>query len=229
MNQILFKNALEHYRNQEDLEEIELVKDKRYLFMDIDDGYIFPLNNIDEISIAELFVDLNSGENCNMTDINEFVNMKELEKIFKNINKKYFFFPSEILVLLNERDIYVAEEYLGRELLDGTLGQTTADTNSVVVNMVNIFDNAKNISYDKEEFFKTCVKEFYITLLHELGHISLRDNLLNNEYCPFNDSVSNKNKEEDIVESYAELLFDKLDDSMDVFKPFNRVFVESKF
>ena len=36
MNQILFKNALEHYRNQEDLEEIELVKDKRYLFMDID-------------------------------------------------------------------------------------------------------------------------------------------------------------------------------------------------
>ena len=229
MNKILFEKALEYYRNQEELEEIELIKDKRYLFMDIDDGYMFPLNNVDEISASELFVDINSGEDCDITDIKEFVNLKELEKVLRKIDKKYFFFPSEILVLLNQKDIDVAEEYLSRELLEETLGQTTDDTNSVVINMVNIFDNAKYKSYNKEEFFKICVQEFYITLFHELGHISLRDNLLDSAYSPFQDIISNRNNEEDFVESYAGLLFDELYDSIDIFKPFNSTFIKSKF
>ena len=228
MNKILFENALEHYRNQEELEEVELVKDKRYLFVDIEDGYTFPLNSVDEISIPNLFFDKNSCEDWKFTNINDFVNLKELNKVLDMIDKKLFFFVNEILVLLNGKDIRVAEEYLGRELLEETLGQTTADTNHIVVNMVNIFERVKDISYSKEEFFSTSVYQFYLTLFHGLGCVSARDNLLNGEYCPFSDCVSSDNKE-DIIESYAELLFDKLDSSIDVFKPFNRAFIESKF
>ena len=228
MNKMLFKKALEHYRNQEELEEIELAKDKRYQFMDIDDGYIFPLNNIDEITISELFIDKNSEEDCDITDISKFVNLKELEKVLANIDKKYFFFLNEILVLLEEEDIDTAEDYLCRELLEGTVGQTTGDTNSIVINMFDIFNRVKDVCESKESFFKTSIKEFYITLLHELGHVCLRNNFLNKEYLPFESDISDE-EEEEFVEDMSDLLFCELDDSMDVFKPFNKAFVESQF
>ena len=225
MNQILFKKALEHYRNQEDLEEIEEIKNKKYLFVDTLDGYTFPLNNIDEISIVDFFVDSNNSD-CKITNINQFVNLKELTNILKMIEPKFFFFLNEILVLLNEDDIYVVENYLSRELLDETVGQTTHDTNSIVINMIEIFKGVKKMDLSKDKFFHTCVYQFYITLLHELGHISLRDNLLNSEYYPLKNTSSS---EEDEVEMFAEYVFSHLDSYFNVFKPFNREFIESKF
>ncbi|MBQ3422847.1 MAG: hypothetical protein IJH34_14595 [Romboutsia sp.] len=225
MNQILFKKALEHYRNQEDLEEIEEIKNKKYLFVDTLDGYTFPLNNIDEISIVDFFVDSNNSD-CKITNINQFVNLKELTNILKMIEPKFFFFLNEILVLLNEDDIYVVENYLSRELLDETVGQTTHDTNSIVINMIEIFKGVKKMDLSKDKFFHTCVYQFYITLLHELGHISLRDNLLNSEYYPLKNTSSS---EEDEVEMFAEYVFSHLDSYFNDFKPFNREFIESKF
>lgn len=228
MNQILFKNALEHYRNQEDLYEEELIKDKRYQFIDDYDGYTFPLNNIDKVGVSSYFTDLSENNVYKMTSIHKLLNLSDLEKVLKNIDSKTFFFLNEILVIINEDDIKTCADYLGREeLLEHTLGQNTYDTNSVVINMHEILKSSKDISFNKEDFFYTSVYQFYLTLLHELGHICCRDNLLNKEYSPI--KYSGGCDEEELVELFADTWFSYLDNTVDVFKPFNRSFIESKF
>lgn len=231
MKKEMFKKALEHYRNQEELEEIEVLEGRKYEFFDTDDGYTFPLNDITSLEPINYFKssDEDSEISCIQKTIEEFVNLEELNKVLKLLNPEMFFTLSNIIVVKNEAEIYICEEHIGRELLENTLGQSTCDTNAIIINLHTIFNKVKNIESNPEDFFHTVVYQFYITFLHELGHISLRDNLLSSDYSPLTEHIYDFDDEEELVEWYAKDTFDYLDVMFDIFKPFNKEYILKHF
>lgn len=230
MEKEMFKRALEHYRNQDDLEEVEIVKGVRYEFFDEYDGYTFPINNISALKPSNYFeapgVD---GMKSVCKSVEEFVDLDKLNKILGVIKPEMFFTLSNIFVLKNEREMSICEECLGRELLEGALGQSTYDTNAIIVNLFNIIEGVKDIESNAEDFCNTVIYQFYTTFLHELGHVSLRDNLLNAQYSPLTALFFEFDDEEDLVEWYAKSTFDYMDSRFDVFEPFNKEYILKHF
>lgn len=226
MKKGMFKIALEHYRKQEDLEEIEIIEGLRYEFFDIEDGYTFPLNDISSLKPSNYFEASRLDEMESVCkSIEDFVDLGKLNKILGVIKPEMFFTLSNIFVLKNEREISICEEYLGRELLEETLGQSTYDTNAIIINLFNILEGAKNVENDAEDLCNTVIYHFYTTLLHELGHVSLRNNLLNAQYSPLIAFLFEFDDEEDLVEWYAKSTFDYMDSKFDVFEPFNKEYI----
>lgn len=226
MKKEMFKRALQHYRNQEELEEIEILKGKKYEFVDMEDGYTFPINDISSLQLRDYFNIKDSKEmSLVQQSIEDFVNIDELNKVLSLINNTVFFTVSNIIVVKNEYEVSVCEEYIGRELLENTVGQSTSDTNAIIINLHEMFNGVRELEENGDDFFNTMVYQFITTLLHELGHSSLRDNLLSSEYSPLAEYRNEFVDEEELVEWYAENIFYHLNSTMDVFAPFNREYI----
>ena len=230
MYSTMFENALNHYKNQDELEEIISKENKSHIFVD-DEGYHFIINNMNKVQPKDFFSRNDKDEHLNFIKkaYTNLLDLNELNKILKNIDQKIFLSTNEILIINEENDMRFYEEHLGSEVLIDCLGQSCHWTSSIIINMANIFKKANEMNLNKEDFFNTVVYQFYITLLHELGHNSLRYNLLPESYSPLFELTFNHDDEEDVVEEYAEYIFSYLDCKFNVFKPFNREFILSKY
>ena len=237
MKKITFEDALEFYRGEDYLEELETDMENKYLFFDEEDEMEYALNNTKNMNIGDFIKDIklsdyvyNTVENdYSLTNIDKLFNLEKLKKVLSKINPDIAMFLNEIVIITEEDSISPVEEYLGTMLLDECVGQSVEFNGSIIVNMYRIFNNFREISFDKEEFFYDSVTEFYITLFHELGHNYARENMLDIEHVLLEKYMTGHNDEEDIVELYARDMFDIIDSSCDVFEPFNRAFIESQF
>lgn len=229
MNDIttMFQNAVNHYRKQEDLEECVLKENLSYLFFDNYDGYSFVINKVDEIEPKEYFLrreDDSIMELGNNT-YSQLLNLDELNNVLKKIDKKMFFNLNEVLIILNEAELGVYEEYLNRELLEDTYGQATSDTKKIVIKFFELLNDVNAVVDNPEVYFNTVVYQFYITLFHELGHISLNYGLLNSKYSPLSDIAHFYDNEEDLVEDFSRQIFENLNEITDVFSVFNKDYI----
>lgn len=224
MENIMFQTALNHYRKQELLEECVLKEESSYLFSDIDDGYSFVVNDVSKIEPIEYFLRRTdvSYENLAKQDYSKFLDIDKLNNVLKKIDPLLFFNLNEVLIIFNEEEIGLYEEYIGGELLEDTLGQSCVFTKQIIINFHQLLEDVLDISFDKDNYFQTVVYQFYITLIHEMGHNSLNYGLLNYSYSPLSKFINNFDDEEELVEGYAELIFAYLENTTDVFGVFNK-------
>lgn len=231
MNNIttMFQNAVNHYRKQEDLEECVLKENLSYLFFDNYDGYSFVINKVDEIEPKEYFLrrEDDSIMELDNNTYSQLLNLDELNNVLKKVDKKMFFNLNEVLIILNEAELGVYEEYLNRELLEDTYGQATSDTKKIAIKFFELLNDVNEVVDNPEDYFNTVVYQFYITLFHELGHISLNYELLNSKYSPLSDIAHFYDNEEDLVEDYSRQIFENLNETTDVFSVFNKDYILS--
>lgn len=222
MINIMFQNALNHYRKQEELEECVIKDGKSYSFTDCEDGYTFVINDTSSIEPIEYFLrrDSDSIEKLAKDDYSKFFDINKLNNVLKKIDPKLYFNINEILVIFNEEEINVYEEYIGGELLEDTFGQSCGLNKKIIVNFHEILKEVLDISFTKEDYFKTVVYQFYITLIHEMGHVSFDYGLLNLSYSPLAQFINYFEDEEELVEGYSEIVFNYLDETTDVFDVF---------
>lgn len=129
------------------------------------------------------------------------------------MDKKLFLKINDIFIIKNNKDIKKIEKRFNRKFdTDNFLGFCTYDTNTILINLLNIINLLKKQNLYIDQFIYGLAQEFIITLVHELAHSCLKDEILVNEYyTPFSeDMLNNYNDEEELVEKYANIILNKL-------------------
>lgn len=212
----LTQHAMDYYR-QEGCKETTIRDGKTVLFRRKGERvYCYPVNDITLLQPKDYFL----IEDGPASSLHEWVDLDGLNEVLKCLDPKLFLTVNQIIVLTNQEEIEACDEYIKRRVKRTPLGLHTYDKNHVIVNLYQIIKGARKITRDPGEFAYTVIYQFYTTLIHELGHVTRRQNGLGIEFCAIEDD-SDEEDEEMIVEEYAEMIFEELDETMDVFKPFN--------
>lgn len=218
------EEAIEYYRERACDEEI--IRDgKTILFVEDNyESFYYPINDVLVLEPKDYF---------NQEDeLKDIVNVIALNEILKAVDPLLFFTIYQIKILKTPEEIESFEEELDRSINSENLGFHTYDRSDIVINWYQIIRGARAICEDTSQFFSTVVHEFYLTLFHELGHATLRDNGLDTSFSPLIevDEMDEEDfDEEAVVESYANNLFKELDDTFDLFAPFNREWINAQF
>lgn len=220
---MMINEAMTYYRERM-CEEVEIRNGKTILFID-EDEYIYPVNDLFILEPKDFF--------AHEQGLEEWVDLEGLSDILKDINPLMFLTIHQIHVLKTPDEIDSFESYLERSINRTYLGLHTYDKSDIVINWYEIMKRARKSSRNAERFFETVVYQFYVTLIHELGHASLRDNGLDESFRPLIEDedawLEGDFDEEDMVEDYANQIFDQLEDNYYVFSPFNRALIMAQF
>lgn len=225
MNQLI-KEAMECYRER-GYDEIEMRQGNTVVFVDEFEDY-YPVNNISVLEPTDYVSDDFGFE--------DWVNLDRLNEILKALDPLLFLPIHQIHVLKTPADIEALETYLERPINQTYLGFWIPGTNDIVINLVQIMKTARKQADDAHDFFRIVTDQFYLTLIHELGHASLRENGLDENFRPlieneeqWNEFLAGELDEEELVENYASKVFNVLDEDYYVFLPFNKALIMAQY
>ena len=225
----MYDEAVKIYEDMVDgdifIEAAEDHDSNRRLFLseDEEDYRHYPINNMSVIKPIDLFY---------KNSFFETIDSSKFESILNSLDCRLFQSIQEIIVVMNSDDERYFEESYGGWLLEESLGQLNKTKNVVVVNLIKIIEYYAEYEFidDVDYLLNACFEGFYpvlcrevvITLIHELCHANLNDNLLPLEYMIFSkddydrinedsedseDSRNNEDSEEDLVENYSRIFF----------------------